>query len=619
MQSSREVGALRKRRYIAIAAALALLAALCGCDSAETAAVPEHIFSLKYEGAEGNVYSENTEGYYPEGTEITAHAAAAEGAAFHCWTAGDTLENGGEIVSYQKDYTFPLAADTRLFGNFRAGDTALVLYHANGGAVAATGEDTCTDEFSLAYYLYPNTLAEAGVFVREGYTLIGYSTEPGGVGEFYNVGGKAFEDTDQVIELYCVWSKQTPAEDFTFEYDEENGGWTVTGYTGGTAEELSLPAEYEGEPVTGVAEGALAGLDMARLVLPASLCTLADFSCSQCPDLETVYLFDSLTYLSDDSFAEDGALTTVYIGAATAPRFSNWFNNHTKKIELLNYWKDVSPKMICLGGSSTSYAVDAELLQSELDRDYLVLNYGTNGANLFNMTSEWAMRFMNEGDMLVHIAEYSFWQLGGTECRWESFRSFESCYNVYSWVDVSRYTKFFDSFCSYLEARLDMAPQTYEDYVSNLAPQGYYGSQGTLNLVTYANGSPDFWSGRHIYFCDDWLYPFMVRNTNRQYDKLRDMGADVVLAFTPLNRNALYDYQTDEAMDDFERYLSENLTAPRISDLQENFFAPEVFFDDDYHLCAEYRSIYTAQLAADINAWWAGTNENAAVTAPSAG
>ena len=34
-------------------------------------------------------------------------------------------------------------------------------------------------------------------------------------------------------------------------------------------------------------------------------------------------------------------------------------------------------------------------LESLLDRDYLVLNCGTNGANLFNMTSEWAMRFLH--------------------------------------------------------------------------------------------------------------------------------------------------------------------------------------------------------------------------------
>ena len=608
---------MNKKIYIAIAVLIVALVTLCACndvvisiDGVDTDR--DYIFSLKYDGQDGNVFSDSTEGYYPAGTAITAHATTLDSTSFYCWTVGDTLENDGRIVSYDKDYTFSLIGDTHLYGNFRAHDSAMVLYHANGGVVAETGEDTLWDEFSLAYYLYPNTLAEFGTFQREGYTLIGYNTQPDGSGEFYNVGGKAFEDTDAVIELYCVWSEQTPAQNFTFEYNQEYAGWNVTGYTGETVEEISIPASYNGEPVVGVAAGALTGAEMTTLVLPASLRVIEDFSCNDCPNLTTMYLFDSLIYLSDDSFNGDSVLDTVYFSAATAPKFSNWFNNHTKKVEILNYHKDVSPKMICLGGSSTTYAVDAELMESLLDRDYTVLNYGTNGANLFNMTSEWAMRFMNEGDMLLHITEYSFWQLGGVECRWESFRSFESCYNVYSWITASQYTELYNSFRAYLEARLTMDDMTYEDYVSNLAPNGYYNNQGTLNVITRANGSPTFWSGRHIYFSGDWLYPFMVYYTNVQYWKLNEMGCDALLAFTPLNRNSLYDYQTDEAMDEFEEYLSTWLTAPRISDLQENIFDPEVFFDDDYHLCAEYRTVYTTQLAEDINAYWASLDDEPA-------
>ncbi len=603
---------MKKKIYIAMGILILAFAVLCGCsdivvsiDGVEPISAGNFIFTLTYDGQEGNVFSESTEGYYAPGTEITAHATALEDTAFYCWTAGDTLDNGGEIVSYDMDYTFALAQDTRLYGNFRPRDSVLVLYHANGGSAVETGEDTLWDDFSLAYYLYPNTLADMDHFQRDGYTLIGYNTEPDGSGAFYNVGGKAFEETDKVIELYCVWSRQTPVQDFTFEYDQEYSGWFITGYTGGPAEEISIPSSYNGEPVVGVAAGALTGAEMTTLVFPSCMKVIEDFSCNDCPNLAAMYLFDSLTYLSDDSFDGDEVLDTVYFGAATNPKFSNWFNNHTKKVEILNKYKDVSPKMICLGGSSTTYAVDAELMETLLDREYTVLNFGTNGANLFNMTSEWAMHFMNEGDMLLHIAEYSFWQLGGVECRWESFRSFESCYNVYSWITASQYTELYNSFRAYLEARMGMTDMTYEDYVSNLAPNGYYDDQGTLNVITQPNGNPNFWSGRKIYFCGDWLYSFMVYYTNVQYYKINEMGADVLLAFTPLNRNSLYDYQTDEAMDDFEEYLSTNLTAPLISDLQENIFEPEVFFDDDYHLSAEYRTIYTTQLAGDINAYWA--------------
>ncbi len=576
-------------------------------------------FGMTYDGAEGNIYSETVQGYYDAGTEITAHAVPSDSSAFFCWTSGGYLSDGGVIVSYDKDYTFPITGDTWLFANFRDHDTALVRYHTNGGTVIGATDcaeenlvsttDTLWDDFSLAYYLYPNTLPEMGYFEREGYTLIGYNTEADNSGEFYNIGGKAFEDTDEVIELYCIWSEQNPASDFTFEYDNSRGGWFITGYTGG--ESVSIPSTYNNEPVVGVAAGAFSENDtITSIVFPSSIRVIEDYSCNNCENLHSLVLFDSLDYLSDASFNEDWWLYSVYFSAATMPRYSNWFNNHTKKIEIMNYWKDSDrPKMIVLGGSSTTYAVDAEQLESELNRDYLVLNCGSNGANLFNMTSDWAMRFMKEGDFLLQIIEYSYWQLGGVQCRWETFRSFESCYNIFSWVNAAKYNMLYDSFNSYLDARRDMSPMTYEDYVSSLAPNGYYDIQGTLNVVTRANGSDSFTNGRKIYLGDGWPeYDFMIYYSNVQYWKLQQNGIDYAMAFTPLNRNSLYDYQTDEAMDAFQSYLDENYNINILGDIKDAIYEPAVFFDDDYHLAAPTRTLYTSKLASDLNAYFAATD-----------
>ncbi|MCD8088986.1 MAG: leucine-rich repeat domain-containing protein [Oscillospiraceae bacterium] len=611
-------------RVLIIALTVAGLALLCACSGAalaisfgaksETSAVDTgFIFSLRCEDDQGNVYSADPEGYYEPGTEITIHATWGDDAAFYCWTLGDTLENKGTVLSYDKDYTFTLEEDTYIYGNFRSNDTALVLYHANGGTVVETGNDTLWDEFSLAYYLYPNTLADMGYFEYEGYNLIGYNTEPDGSGEFYNVGGKAFEDTDEVIELYCVWSEQTPSRYFSFDYSYDYEGWMVSGYVG-DFDEVSIPTTFNGEPVVGVAEGALTGAEMTTLVLPSCLQVIEDYSFNECANLTTVYVYDSLTYISDDTFDNDESLTTVYFSAATNPKFSNWFNNHSKKVELMAYWTQETddPIMICLGGSSTAYALDAQLLQELIDEDYIVLNCGSNGANLFNMTSEWAMHFLREGDMLLQITEYSFWQLGGVQCRWESFRSFESCYNVFSWVDAGQYTEFFNSFCTYLTSRASMTDMTYEDYQSTLAPNGYYDIQGTLKIIAKANGSADFHTGRSIYFSGDWLYSYMIYYLNRQYSRLDDMGVTYAMAFTPLNENSLYSYQTDEAMEEFEDYLDEVLNITIVSDLQENIFEPEIFFDDDYHLSADGREIYTTQLAEDLNEYFASLSEEAA-------
>ncbi len=133
-----------------------------------------------------------------------------------------------------------------------------------------------------------------------------------------------------------------------------------------------------------------------------------------------------------------------------------------------------------------------------------------------------------------------------------------------------------------------------------------------MKIIAKANGSSDFHSGRKIYFSDDWLYSYMIYYLNRQYSRLEAMGVTYALAFTPLNENSLYSYQTDQGMEDFEAYLDEVLNISIVSDLQENIFEPEIFFDDDYHLSAEGRTIYTTQLAADLNEFFAAQNADEA-------
>ena len=633
--------ALKKTILILLVCVMAALLCACGdvtvnIDGVAKDGAPPidesvtYSFSVTYTGRDGSVSGEKAAGSYASGTPLSVSAEPADGQAFYCWTLGGMLEDGGTVVSYAKDYRFYLLEDAHLYANFRERTSVLVRYHANGGEALIPSDATpeamqCAaretedgevywDDFSLDYFLYPNTPGNMGYFTREGYTLVGYNTEPDNSGEFYNVGGKAFEDTDHVIELWCIWSEQSPSEDFEFTYSSLYNGWMVAAYNG-EDENVSIPDTYENEPVVGVSNGAFAGNETVKsLVFPPCVKIIADGACSDMPNLWCLVIYDSLDYISDASFQNDYGLYAVFFSAATNPHYTNWFNNHAKKIELMNYWKDSErPLMIILGGSSTTYAVDAQQLESLLDRDYLVLNCGSNGANLFNMTSDWAMRFMDEGDFLLQIIEYSFWQMGGVQCTWETFRSFEGCYNVFSWSYAGKYSKLFDSFHDYLSHRRGEAETTYEAYVSNLAGTvGYYDNQGTLTVVTKPNGSDTFWKNRSIYFGDNFLYDFMIDYSNYQYQRLADLGIDCAMAFTPLNRNSLYSYQTDEAMEDFERYLHENLNVAIISDLQENILDPAIFFDDDYHLAAPARAEYTERLAADLNEYFASADAAAA-------
>lgn len=598
-----------KKRLILLAVALLMFCCLfIGCDSVSITLSPKepqsYIFDIVYDGTLGNAYSDSKDGYYNEGETITAHAVGGQSTDFLCWSVGGYVADGGVDISHDPDYSFTISEDTWLYANFKNADQAIVYYHTNGGTVSEDGSQLYKQEFSLEYYLYPNALAELGYFEREGYTLIEYNTQPDGSGEVFNLGGKVFVDTGRIIDLYCIWSKHTDANKFTFAYNENYGGWFVTGYKGND-DEISIPAYYEGYPVVGLAEGCLAGANMTTLVVPSTVKVIQDGSCSDCENLEKLYIFDSLTYIADAGF-ENCRIKTYCFNAATAPRFTTWFNNHTKKVEVLVHSQQTAdkPRIICVGGSSTTYAIDCEHLEANLDSDYMVINFGTNGANLWNMTCQWVMKHLNEGDIVLQLPEYSAWQLGGVLFRWETFRSFEGVYNAFRWFNAAYFYDVLDCFGEFLESRADMDPTSYEDFRCTMAPNGYYNDQGTLN-VHVRGSNADFHQGRSVYLCGEWLYDYMEYYCNYSYNAIRYYGGTPLMSWTPFNYNALNNAADDPAIDAFQTYLDETLNIPIISNIHEYFYTGDHFFDDDYHLSYESRLSYTEQIAADLNAYFA--------------
>ena len=57
-----------------------------------------------------------------------------------------------------------------------------------------------------------------GRFTRDGYVLLGYSTDPDGSGELILPGHKYKLDLPKEMQmvLYCVWQKASDASNFTY-------------------------------------------------------------------------------------------------------------------------------------------------------------------------------------------------------------------------------------------------------------------------------------------------------------------------------------------------------------------------------------------------------------------
>jgi hypothetical protein len=165
-----------------------------------------------------------------------------------------TREDGGTVVSYEREIEYEVTANTVLYANFSDFDITQykIVYKLNGGKVAADGKT----EYEIlkkynAQYSMQQTLMSDGTFLRSGYLPIGYSTQdvnyesyesiskiPG----FSNMGAVCKVPQSGILPLYVVWTKESPASDFTFS------GGVLTKYKG-SAGIVAIPEKINGVEV----------------------------------------------------------------------------------------------------------------------------------------------------------------------------------------------------------------------------------------------------------------------------------------------------------------------------------------------------------------------------------
>ena len=94
-------------------------------------------YNFKLEGTTRDT-SSHLDDMYQAGTRITVYAGLMTG-SFAGWSEGARLEDGGALVSSDREYTFELKKDTVLFPNYV--DSNVYYYDANGGAVNASSRN----------------------------------------------------------------------------------------------------------------------------------------------------------------------------------------------------------------------------------------------------------------------------------------------------------------------------------------------------------------------------------------------------------------------------------------------------------------------------------------------
>ena len=98
-----------------------------------------------------------------------------------------------------------------------------------------------------------------------------------------------------------------------FELSEDGNSYIVSSGQNCTAENVIIPAEYNGKPVTKIGYGAFASMTIKSVVFPDSIKVIDEWSFCDNPQLESVTFGKSVTLIGNSAFSECNSLKHIAI------------------------------------------------------------------------------------------------------------------------------------------------------------------------------------------------------------------------------------------------------------------------------------------------------------------
>ncbi|MGN1345624.1 MAG: leucine-rich repeat protein [Eubacteriales bacterium] len=565
-------------------------------------AIPEYFwyeyrYSMQYGTIESSLPSEK----YMQNTEITITAVPNDGAVFLGFSKNKPLSEGGELLSDQLSYTFRLNANVTVYPNYVDATTFLLTYDANGGTAPSSASGVLYSTNSSEFYYCPNTLLMKGQFVRDGYALLGYNTEPDGSGTYYGTGWNVDTGEGMTASLYCQWIPFSPVEDF--EYEVKNGEVTIRGYLG-EDEFVVIPETIEGYPVTKIGKSAMKEGTFRYLYITKNVESILNLAFKDCKNLEAVYLTDNLSTATDNLFDGCDNYRTLYINGVQDPEFAYAEGGVAGvKYERLMHCAD-EKKVVVISGSSSLYGLSTPQLTEELGGEYTVINFGIHANTPCTFFMEVAAHFAKEGDLIINAPEPMYEQWGSATFNSTFWGIFECAFDAISLVDIREYEQVYSTFASFNASRkIFDNGRDYDWHDANSDHNGdlnYYRGLESEDHVTYVNGIQDF--NRLSLHNKKSVSAF-----NRCVELINQTGAVSLLSFSPINVNILSEKSRDpEYRKAYVESAEKNYDAILISDLENYIMSGKYFFNTDLHPNNPGTEIRTHQLASDILAYLAG-------------
>lgn len=479
-----------------------------------------------------------------------------------------------------------------------------ITYVSNGGKAVGENKDCESIIIPVAdSHQRVNTAIGTELFYREGYTLIGWNTEPDGSGVHIGLGSRT--DASAHYTLYAEWAAWSQEEDFS--YEQSQGQTRITDYTG-TAPVVVIPGSFAGCPVVSIAKDAFRNTAMETVIFPLSLQSVEEGAFLG-SDVREIYLYDNLSYINDYAFEGCSSLRTLHINAVEKPAYSGtYFDTFQDKYDRLLSLKE-KQKIVLFSGSSTRFGYDSERIDKAFP-GYEVVNMGvfayTNAAPQLMLILD----CMQEGDILLHAPEFDAAKrqfCTSYDIDEAFFCMMESDYDTMAKLDLRLFHKEFSAFYTYLSNKSTMAKKSYALSPSDFDEEGNTAAEKSYNEYgDYILYRPDSESTAPVYglaveyTVEAFPKAQYLDPVNEMYRRFLDKGIFVYFTYAPRNQYALSSDSTQEAREALDRYLRKELTVPVISKLEESLYPGTYLCGTDNHLSTEGVEIRTERIIADL-------------------
>ncbi len=258
-------------------------------------------------------------------------------------------------------------------------------------------------------------------------------------------------------------------------------------------------------------------------------------------------------------------------------------------------------RIIVVGGSSVAFGLDSELL-SEIT-GYEVVNFGLYATLGTRIMLDLSRDELREGDIVVLAPELDPQTLSlyfNGEAVWQAA---DSDLSILSRVHSDNFLDMAASSFGYISQVLSrtlsgagkLSPEgiyrsdSFNEYGDIVYPREYNVMTAGYDVNQRISLTPDIYDAEFIEYLNEYIADAEAK------------GATVCYTFCPVNKSALAEGTTDETIEEFYKFVSENIKCPVISDPNALLMHEDYFYDTNFHLNDAGVTVRTAMLIEDIN------------------